>query len=35
MEENHEIWRICDLCGNEGDIKKEVDNNCHCGGKFK
>ena len=35
MEENHEIWRICDLCGNEVDIKKEVDNNCHCGGKFK
>ena len=33
--DNHEIWKICDLCGNEVDIKKEVDNNCHCGGKFK
>jgi hypothetical protein len=33
---NHEKFRTCDRCGNEVDIRKELDpENCHCGGKFK
>lgn len=36
LESNHEKWRTCDRCGNEVDLRKELNDNCVlCGGKFK
>lgn len=37
VKDNHEMWRTCKDCGNEVDLRKELDTtNCAlCGGKLK